>query len=84
MNYLKQAEEILRDQLGTPDDTPITPETRLIEDLMCDSLDTVEILMAFEEEFDIMVMDEDAEKCRTVADILALLEKLRPSNITLQ
>lgn len=80
MDYLKKTEEILRDQLGIDDSQVITPETRLIEDLNCDSLDTVETLMAFEEEFDIEVTDEDADKCRTVADIVALLEKvLNPS-----
>lgn len=80
MDYLNKTREILHDQLGVQPD-PIMPDWRLIEDLGCDSLDTVEILMAFEEEFDIEVHDEEAEKCRTVADILALLEKtLSPSN----
>lgn len=80
MDYLDKTKEILWDQLGA-DRSEMTPEARLIEDLGCDSLDTVEILMRFEEEFGIEVDDEDAEKCRTIADIMALLEKtLSPSN----
>lgn len=79
MNYLKKTQEILEDQFGTRAED-ITPETRLVEDLACDSLDAVELMMAFEDEFGIEVNEEEAEKCRTVADILALLERLKPSN----
>ena len=75
-----RVKDIIVDQLGVNADQ-VTTEAKFVEDLGADSLDTVEILMAFEEEFDIEVNDEDAEKCRTVGDILALLEKIRPSNV---
>jgi len=53
----------------------ITPEARLIEDLGVDSLDTIELIMAFEEEFKIEIADEDAEKAITVNDILIYLNE---------
>mgnify|MGYP001111180467 FL=1 len=46
----------------------LTPEAKFIEDLGADSLDTVELVMAREEEFDVEIPDEDAEKLRTVGD----------------
>jgi acyl carrier protein len=55
------------------DQEKIVPNARLIEDLGVDSLDTVELIMAFEEEFGIEVSDDDAEKARTVEDIIVYL-----------
>jgi acyl carrier protein len=55
------------------DEEKIVPNARLIEDLGVDSLDTVELIMAFEEEFGIEVSDDDAEKARTVEDIIVYL-----------
>lgn len=55
------------------DQEKIIPNARLIEDLGVDSLDTVELIMAFEEEFGIEVSDDDAEKARTVEDIIVYL-----------
>jgi acyl carrier protein len=55
------------------DEEKITLPARLIEDLGIDSLDTVELIMAFEEEFSIEVSDDAAEKARTVEDIIVYL-----------
>jgi acyl carrier protein len=56
---------IVCDQMGaTPD--KVTPETSFINDLGADSLDTVELVMEFEDEFEISIPDEDAEKIQTV------------------
>jgi acyl carrier protein len=48
----------------------ITPEARFVDDLGADSLDVVELIMAFEEEFGVEIPDEDAEKIATVKDVL--------------
>lgn len=58
---------IIVDQLGVEEDQ-VTPDASFIEDLGADSLDIVELIMALEEEFDIEVPDEDAEKLLTVRD----------------
>jgi acyl carrier protein len=60
---------IVCDQLGqTPD--KVTPETSFINDLGADSLDTVELVMEFEDEFEISIPDEDAEKIQTVGNAI--------------
>jgi acyl carrier protein len=64
--------EIIVEQLGV-DENQITPSASFIDDLGADSLDTVELVMAFEEEFDIEIPDEDAEKIRTVQDVVNYL-----------
>jgi len=64
--------EIIVEQLGV-DESQITPSASFIDDLGADSLDTVELVMAFEEEFDIEIPDEDAEKIRTVQDVINYL-----------
>ncbi len=64
--------EIIVEQLGV-DEEQITPDASFIDDLGADSLDTVELVMAFEEEFDIEIPDEDAEKIRTVRDVIDYL-----------
>lgn len=61
--------EIVADQLGLDSIDDITPETSLMKDLEADSLDAVEIIMALEDEFDIEVPDEDAEKFKNIGDI---------------
>lgn len=66
--------EIIVDRLGV-DPNQITPEASFVEDLGADSLDTVELVMAFEEEFDIEIPDEDAEKLTTVGKAMEYLEK---------
>ena len=62
---LTRIKEIIIDKLGI-EESKITNEARFIEDLGADSLDTVELIMQFEEEFDIEISDEDAEKLTTV------------------
>ena len=64
---------IIAEQLGVEEDA-ISMETNLMKDLEADSLDAVEIIMAIEDEFDIEVPDEDAEKFQTVADIVSYVE----------
>ena len=62
---LEKMKEIIAEQLGVEEDE-ITPDTSFKEDLGADSLDTVELVMALEEEFDIEIPDEEAEKITTV------------------
>jgi acyl carrier protein len=52
----------------------VTPQAKFIEDLGADSLDTVELVMAFEEEFNVEVPDEEAEKLQTVGDVIKYIE----------
>jgi len=66
--------EIIVDRLGA-DPNEITDDASFIDDLGADSLDTVELVMAFEEEFDIEIPDEDAEKLTSVGKALEYLEK---------
>ena len=68
----ERIKEIIVEQLGV-DEGQITSEASFIDDLGADSLDTVELVMAFEEEFDIEIPDEDAEKIRTVRDVIDYL-----------
>jgi len=63
----EKVKKIIVDQLGV-DEAEVTPEAKFIEDLGADSLDTVELVMALEEEFGIEIPDEDAEKIVTVKD----------------
>lgn len=64
---------IIVDQLGVNAEQVLSP-ARFIEDLGADSLDTVELVMAFEEEFSIEVPDEEAEKLKTVGDVVKYVE----------
>lgn len=68
----ERIKEIIMEQLGV-DEGQITPDASFIDDLGADSLDTVELVMAFEEEFDVEIPDEDAEKIRTVQDAIDYL-----------
>jgi acyl carrier protein len=68
----ERIKEIIVEQLGV-DASEVTPDASFIDDLGADSLDTVELVMAFEEEFDIEIPDEDAEKIRTVRDVMQYL-----------
>lgn len=70
----KRVVEIIADQLGVEADK-ITPDAKFIEDLGADSLDVVELIMAFEEEFGIEIPDEDAEKIQTVGDVINYLKE---------
>ena len=66
--------EIIVEQLGV-EESEITSTASFIDDLGADSLDTVELVMAFEEEFDIEIPDEDAENIKTVKDVVDYLNK---------
>jgi acyl carrier protein len=63
----ERVKQIVAEQLGV-DEEQVTNEASFMEDLGADSLDTVELVMALEEEFDIEISDEDAEKIQTVQD----------------
>jgi acyl carrier protein len=63
----EKVKEIISKQLGV-DQAEVTPEASFVEDLGADSLDTVELVMAFEEAFNIEIPDEDAEKITKVKD----------------
>lgn len=69
-----RVKEIIVEQLGVNPDQ-VTPEAKFIEDLGADSLDTVELVMAFEEEFGAEIPDEDAEKMQTVGDVIKYIEE---------
>ena len=72
----EKVRSIIVDQLGVESDK-VTADAKFIEDLGADSLDTVELVMAFEENFDIKVPDEEAEKLQSVADVVAYIEKVQ-------
>ena len=66
--------EIIINELGVEAEK-VTDDASFVEDLGADSLDTVELVMAFEEEFGVDISDEDAEQMRTVGDAIKYLEK---------
>jgi acyl carrier protein len=73
-NYEAKVREIIVEQLGvTPEQ--VVPEASFIDDLGADSLDTVELVMAFEDAFNIEIPDEDAEKLQRVGDAIEYLKK---------
>lgn len=65
----RRLKEIIAEQLGISEDE-IVPEASFVDDLGADSLDLVELIMALEEEFDMEISDEDAEKIQTVQDAI--------------
>jgi len=68
----KRVKEIVAEQLGV-DESQVTNEASFMDDLGADSLDTVELVMALEEEFDIEISDENAERIQTVQDAIDYL-----------
>jgi acyl carrier protein len=70
----EKVKQIIVEQLGV-DDAEVTPSASFVDDLGADSLDTVELVMAFEESFEIEIPDEDAEKIRTVQDAIDYIGK---------
>ena len=70
----ERVKEIVVEQLGV-EENDVAPAAKFIEDLGADSLDTVELVMAFEEEFDIEIPDEDAEKITTVGDAIQYIKE---------
>jgi acyl carrier protein len=69
MNVEEKVKELISKQLGV-DPEQVTPEASFVEDLGADSLDTVELVMAFEEAFGVSIPDEDAEKIQKVQDAI--------------
>jgi len=69
----QRVKDIIVEQLGVKPDQ-VTPDAKFIEDLGADSLDTVELIMALEEEFGIEVPDEQAEKLQSVGDVIKYVE----------
>ncbi|MDD2332484.1 MAG: acyl carrier protein [Candidatus Cloacimonetes bacterium] len=74
MDIEAKVKQIIMDKLGV-EESQIVPEANFIEDLRADSLDTVELVMAFEDEFGIQIQDEDQEKLRTVGQSIDYLKK---------
>ncbi len=69
MNIEEKVRQIVVDQLGVKEDQ-VTPDASFVDDLGADSLDTVELVMALEEEFDTEIPDEEAEKITTVQEAI--------------
>jgi acyl carrier protein len=72
-NIISKVKEITSEQLGV-DESQITAEANFVDDLGADSLDTVELVMALEEEFDLEISDEEAEKLTTVEKVISYVE----------
>tara|TARA_B100000941_G_C28047673_1_gene322867 strand:+ start:150 stop:383 length:234 start_codon:yes stop_codon:yes gene_type:complete len=74
MSTFDKIKEVIIDKLGV-EESAIVKEAHFVDDLGADSLDTVELIMEFEEEFGIEIPDEDAEKITTVSSALEYIEK---------
>ena len=74
MSVEERVKKIIVEQLGANADE-VNAESAFVDDLGADSLDTVELVMAFEEEFDIEIPDEDAEKIATVGDAIRYIDE---------
>ncbi len=70
----ERVKKIVVEQLGVSDD-PVTPDASFVDDLGADSLDTVELVMALEEEFDAEIPDDEAEKITTVKQAVEFIQK---------
>jgi len=68
-----RVKQIIAEKLGVSEDK-VTPNASFVDDLGADSLDQVELIMAFEDEFDLEIPDEDAEKLKSVQDALTYLD----------
>ena len=74
MDIMTKVKELVVEKLGV-EESDVVPGARFIEDLGADSLDTVELIMKFEEEFDLEIKEEEAEKLRTVQDAIDYITK---------
>ena len=74
MTIQQEVIDIIVEQLGV-DAADVTPEKSFVEDLNADSLDLTELIMTFEERFGFEISEEDAEKLKTVADVIDYIEK---------
>jgi acyl carrier protein len=70
----ERVKKIIAEQLGVEEDD-VVPDAKFVEDLGADSLDTVELVMALEEEFEIEIPDEDAEKIQTVGAAIDFIKE---------
>lgn len=68
-----KVKQIIAEKLGVSEDK-VTPQAAFVDDLGADSLDQVELIMAFEDAFDVEIPDEDAEKLKTVKDAMDYLQ----------
>ena len=75
MTTFERVRKILVDQLGDISEDEVTVTASIVDDLGADSLDVVEIVMALEEEFEVEIPDEDAEKIKTVQQIVDYIEE---------
>ncbi|MFC1538536.1 acyl carrier protein [Candidatus Latescibacterota bacterium] len=73
MSLEEKVKNLVVTQLGV-DASKVANDSSFIDDLGADSLDTVELVMAFEEEFDIEIPDEDAQRMRTISDVIEYLK----------
>lgn len=71
----EKIKSIIADQLSIDDESKITMNTSLIDDLEADSLDAVEVIMALEDEFGMEIPDEEAEHFKTIGDIYKFIEE---------
>jgi len=78
-NVEERVKKIVVEQLGVKEEE-VNNEASFVDDLGADSLDTVELVMALEEEFDLEIPDEDAEKIATVGDAIEYIERKRSEN----
>ena len=76
MSTFDKVKEVIIDKLGV-EESAITPEAHFVNDLGADSLDTVELIMEFEEEFGIEIPDEDAENITTVGSAVGYIDKIQ-------
>ncbi len=74
MGVEEKVRDIIVEQLGVAPDE-VVPEASLIDDLGADSLDIVELVMAIEEEFDLEISDDDAEKIQTIGDAITYVDE---------
>ncbi len=74
MNTFERVKKVLVEQLDVSEDE-VTPQASIVDDLGADSLDVVEIIMGLEEEFDVEIPDEDAEKITTVQQIMDYVDE---------
>ena len=73
MSTFEKVKNVVVEQLGVKE-SEVTPKSNFVEDLGADSLDTVELVMALEEEFGIEIPDEDAEKAKTVQNVVDYID----------
>ena len=73
MSVEKRIKEIIVEQLGV-NENEVTPEAKFVDDLGADSLDLVELVMALEEEYNMEISDEDAEKILSVGDVIEYIQ----------